>query len=319
MIPNPYPIEVQTPDITPYRQGNVGVDYVSVFDSGHDGPTVMIAAVTHGNEICGAVALDLLFKENVRPTRGRLILTFNNHAAYHAFDPEDPNASRYVDQDLNRVWSADKLDGAGDTVELRRARELRPFVEQADYLLDIHSMFYPIAPLMLCGPLAKGRDFARSLRIPRYVASDGGHAEGVRMRDYGGFSAPDSAKNALLIECGQHWSRHCSDVAVETSVRYLESLDVVDGDWAASHIPTDPPPPQDVIEVTHPITIESDRFAFAEDYQGYEVIAKAGTVIAQDGDDPVTTPYDDCVLVMPSMRLEAGRTAVRLGRYVGEG
>jgi hypothetical protein len=31
----------------------------------------------------------------------------------------------------------------------------------------------------------------------------------------------------------------------------------------------------------------------------------------------VLTPYDDCVLVMPSRRLTRGSTAVRLGRYTG--
>jgi len=30
----------------------------------------------------------------------------------------------------------------------------------------------------------------------------------------------------------------------------------------------------------------------------------------------VRTPYDDCVLIMPSRRLVKGQTAVRLGRYV---
>jgi hypothetical protein len=31
----------------------------------------------------------------------------------------------------------------------------------------------------------------------------------------------------------------------------------------------------------------------------------------------VRTPYDDCVLIMPSRRSGRGQTAVRLGRYVG--
>ena len=47
-----------------------------------------------------------------------------------------------------------------------------------------------------------------------------------------------------------------------------------------------------------------------------EVIPEAGTVIARDGKRAVTTPYDDCVLVMPSLRLKPGQTAVRLGREV---
>jgi hypothetical protein len=46
------------------------------------------------------------------------------------------------------------------------------------------------------------------------------------------------------------------------------------------------------------------------------VIAKAGTVIAYDGSEPIRTPYDGCVLIMPSRRLARGFTAVRLGRFV---
>jgi hypothetical protein len=47
------------------------------------------------------------------------------------------------------------------------------------------------------------------------------------------------------------------------------------------------------------------------------VIPAAGTPIAEDGDHVWTTPYDDCVLVMPSQRrFKPGQTMVRLGRYV---
>ena len=47
-----------------------------------------------------------------------------------------------------------------------------------------------------------------------------------------------------------------------------------------------------------------------------EVIARAGTVIGDNDGEPVTTPYDDCVLVMPSTaHAKAGNTVVRLGRF----
>jgi hypothetical protein len=57
-------------------------------------------------------------------------------------------------------------------------------------------------------------------------------------------------------------------------------------------------------------------FRFARVFTGLEVIAKAGTLIGWDGDREVRTPYDNCVLVMPSKRLYRGQTAVRLGRFV---
>ena len=57
--------------------------------------------------------------------------------------------------------------------------------------------------------------------------------------------------------------------------------------------------------------------SFVENYEGLEIIADAGTVIGYDGGQPVATPYDDCVLIMPSKRLRPGQTAVRFGRLVG--
>ena len=60
----------------------------------------------------------------------------------------------------------------------------------------------------------------------------------------------------------------------------------------------------------------SERFAFVRPFTGLERIAKAGTVIGhKDGSEQgeaVLTPYDDCVLVMPSTpQARAGVTVVR--------
>jgi len=73
---------------------------------------------------------------------------------------------------------------------------------------------------------------------------------------------------------------------------------------------------QRVIEVTGPFTIKTDDFRFAEDYRGLEIIENAGTVIGWDGEQEVQTPYDNCVLIMPSRRLKKGESAVRFGCYV---
>ena len=115
-----FPIELTPPDIAPYRAGNAGVDYVHVLDSGRPGPNVMVQALTHGNEFCGAIALDWLMRENVRPARGRLTLAFANVEAYGRFDFDDPDASRYIDEDYNRVWADEALFGPRDSAAARR-------------------------------------------------------------------------------------------------------------------------------------------------------------------------------------------------------
>jgi hypothetical protein len=57
-------------------------------------------------------------------------------------------------------------------------------------------------------------------------------------------------------------------------------------------------------------------FSFAADYRGMEVIADKGTVIARDGGREIVTPYDQCVLVQPSLRhLGIGVTVLRLARF----
>src|SRR6188508_3775893 len=128
-----YRIEIEPPDIKRYRAGSSGVDYVHVLDSGKPGPTVMVQALTHGNELCGAYALDFLFEQKIKPGRGKLVLAFANVAAFERFDFDDPDRSRYIDEDYNRVWADEVILGKRDSAELRRAREQRPFVDAADY------------------------------------------------------------------------------------------------------------------------------------------------------------------------------------------
>src|SRR3546814_12504026 len=121
-----HPIELTAPDIAPYKAGNTGIDYVTCFDSGRPGPHVMIAAVVHSNELCGAIALDWLFRHDVKPLQGKLSLGFMNIAAYRSFDTANPTASRFIDEDFNRLWTAAVLDvPAPRFAELQRGRSLR--------------------------------------------------------------------------------------------------------------------------------------------------------------------------------------------------
>jgi predicted deacylase len=252
----------------------------------------------------------------VTPLKGKLVLAFANVAAFARFDFDDPDRSRCIDEDYNRVWAPAVLGGARDSAELRRARELRPFVDAADYLLDLHTMTEPCRPIMVCGMLDKGAEFARRVGVPADLLIDTGHPAGLRMRDRGGFGDPASPKNALLIEAGQHWEKSSVDVAIDTSVRFLQVTGAVAATWAASRYRMKPPGNQRVVRVTEPVTAKSSGFRFARPWKGLEVIEKAGTVVASDGDHVWRTPYDDCVLVMPSTaHVKPGNTMVRLGRY----
>ena len=81
----PFPppaIEVPFPDISRWEAGNTGIPYVWTFASPEPGPHVVVQALTHGNEVCGAIAVDALLGEGLRPARGTLTFAFANVAAY---------------------------------------------------------------------------------------------------------------------------------------------------------------------------------------------------------------------------------------------
>ncbi len=188
-------------------------------------------------------------------------------------------------------------------------------IDTVDLLLDLHSIHEGSAPLLLSGPLHKGIRLALQLGSPATVVADAGHPEGRRLRDYGAFGEPDSERNALLVECGQHWEARAVEVARDCTARFLLACGVVDapdlpaGWWQPARAA------QSVIRVTEAVVATSLDFRFAGPWTGLEEFPDAGTVIAWQDGHAVRTPYPNCVLVMPSLRqLRAGVTVVRFGR-----
>lgn len=295
------PFTLPCPDLSAERLGNTETPGVWHFDSGSSGKRVMLSALIHGNELCGAWALKTLLASGLRPRRGTLTLAFCNLAAFDRFDPANYLPARYVDEDMNRVWSADKLESAA-TLERQRALALRPWVDQADWLLDFHSMSNSDVPLQLTGVQPRNIDLALELGNPATIIADAGHAAGVRMRDYGRFGeSGENGTRSLLIECGFHGAPEARDVAVDQMARFLGAAGTVDAqelprEWLAPAAAR-----QQALRVTHAIAAQSADVRFAQDWRGLERLPKAGTLLGWNNGEPFTTPYDDCVLIMPSL------------------
>lgn len=310
--------KLSVPDLGAERAGNTGTPGVWHFDSGVPGRALMVSALVHGNELCGAWALKDLLASGLRPRRGSLTLAFCNLDAFDRFDFASHDASRFVQEDMNRVWSAERLEDAG-TADRRRAAALRPWVERADWLLDLHSMHEPGEPLLLTGVLPRNIALAQRLKAPRHVIVDAGHKDGVRMRDFAQFGDPAGQACALLIECGFHGDPASRDVARDMVARMLLESGVADAaDLPAGWLREDPAG-QRVLEVTDAVVAPSMDLRFSEDWTGLETLERAGTVLGWADGQPIVTPYDRCTLVMPSLRqLKPGVTVVRLARdYAG--
>ena len=311
------PFELACPDLSAERLGNTDTPGVWHFDSGAPGKRVMLTALTHGNELCGAWALKALLASGLRPRQGTLTLAFCNLAAFDRFDAANYLPARFVDEDMNRVWSDDKLADPS-TQERRRAAALRPWVDQADWLMDFHSMSNSDVPLQLTGLQPRNIELALQLGNPADIIADAGHAAGVRMRDYGRFGEDgDNGTRSLLIECGFHGAPQARDVAVDQMARFL----VAAGAFQRADLPAGWYMPdasrQQALRVTHAIAAQSADVRFAQPWRGLERLPRAGTLLGWNDGVAFATPYDDCVLIMPSLaNVRPGVTVLRLAQPI---
>lgn len=303
------PFELLPRDLSPYRQGNTGVDYVHRFDSGRPGPHVLVNALTHGNEFCGMVAATHLLDHDVRPRIGTLTVSFANVAAYSTFDPEKPLESRQLVHNLNRIWSAQQLDGSEDSPELRRARELRPVVAAADHILDIHSTSTDVQPFWVYPQYARNAAAALALGRPAvHLVMPQGLGSGTPLIQHGRHGTPDHHGVALVAECGGHFRRASGELAVEVALDFIAHFGLIE---RAPHTAA----PQQRFELLQTWVVKTPDFRFAKPVIGFETFSN-GELIATDGAEEIRALCDDCTILMPTRKPVVGREGVYLSRPI---
>jgi predicted deacylase len=306
--PDTAPLEVLPRDLSAYRQGNTGIDYVHRFESGKPGPHVLINALTHGNEICGMVAATHLLDTGVRPKIGTLTVSFANIEAYEAFDIDNPYENRQLVHNLNRIWSPEWLDGAEQSPELRRARELRPVLDAADYVLDIHSTRAPVQPFWVYPEIDRNTALAAAVGAPAVqLVMPAGRFPGTGVLNYGRHGDPASnSGGALVVECGQHFAQSAADLATDVTLRFLAHLGLIDTPASAA-----PPPPAQPFRLLEVHMVKSEDFAFVRPVIGFEVFNK-GELIAINAGEEIRSPCDHCTIFMPTRMPTVGREGVYL-------
>ncbi|WP_454694103.1 succinylglutamate desuccinylase [Achromobacter aegrifaciens] len=306
--PDTAPLEVLPRNLAAYREGNVGIPYVHRFESGRPGPHVLINAITHGNEICGMVAATHLLDTGVRPKIGTLTVSFAHVEAYEAFDIENPYENRQLVHNLNRIWSAAMLDGPEDSPELRRARELRPVLDAADFVLDIHSTRAPVQPFWVYTEMDRNTALASAVGAPQvHLVMPPDLFPGTGVMGYGHHGDPHSdSSGSLVVECGQHFAQSAADLATDVTLRFLAHTGLID--MPAGTPPAPVPQRYRLLEVH---MVKSEDFTFTRPVIGFETFAQ-GELIAMNGTEEIRSPCDHCTIFMPTRMPIVGREAVYL-------
>lgn len=311
--PQKLKFEVLPKDLSAYKKGNIGIDYVYRFESGKPGPHVLINALTHGNEFCGMVAATHLLDTNVRPKIGTLTISFANVAAYETFTTEKPFDSRLLVHNLNRIWSDAQLVSSEQSPELIRARQLRPVVAAADHILDIHSTSQDVVPFWVYPAFERNGVVASAIGVPSvHLVMPNGLGSGTPLIQHGLHGQAHHHGAALVVECGQHFLQASADTATLVATNFLAHFGLID-----TPVNRPAPVPQKRFELLKTCMITSADFNFIKPVVGFEVFAK-DELIAMDGAIEIRALCDDCTIVMPNRYPVVGREGVYLTRPVAD-
>ncbi|MYM81951.1 succinylglutamate desuccinylase [Duganella sp. FT50W] len=216
----------------------------------HAGPALIITGAIHGNERCGAQAIQQIARalDSGALLIRRGILTLIPIANPLAYVKGERNGERNLNRHL--FPTAEPQD-----FEDRVANWLCPLLAQHDVLLDLHSFsgtgepFVMVGPRNNDGPLepfqheAQERALARRLGVRRFV--DGWlrtYGAGVQRRLHGsaalqtvlryGMGTTEYMRSvggyALTLECGQHDDPQAPEVAYRAILNTLAVLGMID-------------------------------------------------------------------------------------------
>ena len=259
---------------------------LKVIDSKKPGPTITIIAGTHGDEICGVKAFKKVIP-NIQLKKGKVYFILGNLKAIKL-------NKRQYQTNLNRLYKDDSLidDKTKQCYEYKRSREIIPYLDESDALLDIHSsMNKNSTPFAICEKPAI--EVAKVL--PVKIISTGFNDIEPGGTDGYMFS---KGKIGICIECGNHISDLSNYNAIESIYRFLNYFNMINM------------PPTKIVNV-YSIYKTKNNFKPTKYFKDFESIKK-GSIIGYDGDKKVISKKDSFILFSNS-RTKPNKEAFILG------
>ena len=275
------------------------------YDTGAQGPLVIVFGGMHGNEPAGVRAaqrvLGALGAKGV-PVAGRLVALAGNRAALRAHE-------RFLARDLNRVWSKADLedlrvrDPHEDDSEGREQRELLAALEAElddwhgePVLLDLHTTSSGGAPFALAADTLQNRRLAEGLPLPLVL----GLEEGIEgpLLSY----LADRGTPSLVFEGGRHDSQEAEEHLVAALWMFLSTAGLlstehheVSAGEAVLRAATRGAP--GLLEIAHVHRIaDGDDFRMLEGFSNFDGI-EVGQLLAHDRRGPVRAPHRGLMLM----------------------
>lgn len=265
-------------------------EYVWQFKGAQSGPTVTIMGGLHGNETVGiGVVEQLLAMVRGKIKAGTVNIIIGNTAACEA-------NVRFIDKDANRLWGHNLLD----IPEQWRVEELKPFLAQADLVLDVHSTIKPVdEPFLVVPSFDHGLvDTIPTLGIRKIITG-----EGLKLPDNDPIESDlftvANGGLGVTIEAGWQEDDDLVDRTIGSVLRALEKVGIFEKDSLGKHNRVEPVKTFEIWNAYSAI-FPKDNFQFVlkkdgTEWQNYDVVKK-GEVIGYENGEEVVAERDSALL-----------------------
>ena len=195
---------------------------VTCFESVHSWPNILILGSIHGDEKCGSVAIDEAI-QNFQSGKWALKkwkITFIPRANRAAYDRD----VRQVEYNLNRIFDSHQ----NISKEHQIAKLLEKHIENADYVIDLHSVYSGDTPFVFLdsdGEVMK--NLCASLSLP-YIMTGWNEIYGWSQEKDTISFAISRGKDGITIECGSHKNSESNEVAKRSVREVLEFFEMID-------------------------------------------------------------------------------------------
>ncbi|MEX2466964.1 MAG: succinylglutamate desuccinylase/aspartoacylase family protein [Gemmatimonadota bacterium] len=271
------------------------------------GPTLICVGAMHGNEPAGVHAIRRVVRrlaDGDRLQAGAFVGLVGNRAALM-------RGSRFVDRDLNRAWTEERVrrltansssaTADEDTEQVEVLREIRRAIHEARgpvYLLDLHTTSGPGGIFSVFGDALPQRAFAASFPVPMVLGLEE-LVDGTIIQFFG-----ERGLLAVTVETGKHDAPEAVERAEAAVWVALAALDMLAPDAreeaatgerllrrASEGLPR-------ALEMRHRHAVRpGDGFKMEPGYRNFDRVVR-GTVIAGDSTGEISVP-ETARLLMP--------------------
>lgn len=255
------------------------------------GKNLVILAGIHGNEVCGIEAFNALIPR-IKIERGAVTFIYANKEAQR-------QNKRQIEYNLNRAFYKEQQTEIRETSEGKTAKEIMPYLEKAEMMLDIHASFTPDSrPFVICDKqwLADARIFDTDIASYNWDEFEPGSTD---------YYMNLQQKPGFCYECGYLGEREATKRAEKAILQFLTFAGALKGKLVKKQ-------DQRVIKIVALYRNKTAPFQKAQEWKDFEELTER-SIIRKEGAQEVYGEKGDILLFVRDAK-EKGEECFLRGR-----